>query len=309
MSNEPSKERMPYLLSTYCIDDRVVIQCENVEKAEEAMSRVMAWLHSQVETGDDEVVARGGDRCYVRLDSGELAAGELVAVNTAAEVPQTSNQQIRWKAGLPYGPDGVLLNYDQIVECLRAVETAADPRPTCLHDPYHANNTLIVESHWGAGSRIRCIACGGCAAIGKQGAVVPETCECHSPPKTAAEAPQTSKERNPLAVNLEILGSLVRFAYQNGYHELGYDVLAETVEQLRGAGETPTEPDDAPDATAKFAKLISNAARFHEWDRMFDAWVKHQAGLPSDVALWPNADWSQEVAMIAHALAQQMKTS
>lgn len=65
-----------------------------------------------------------------------------------------------------------------------ASETPA-PRPTCLHDPYHANNTLIVEAHWCAGSRIRCIACGGCAAIGKQGAVVPETCECHSPPKTS----------------------------------------------------------------------------------------------------------------------------
>jgi hypothetical protein len=43
----------------------------------------------------------------------------------------------------------------------------------------------------------------------------------------------SSKERNPLAVNLEILGSLVRFAYANGYHELGYDVLTETVAQLR----------------------------------------------------------------------------
>lgn len=40
-----------------------------------------------------------------------------------------------------------------------------------------------------------------------------------------------------------------------------------------------------------------------EWDRMFDAWVKHQAGLPSDVPLWPNPEWSQDVAMVAHALA------
>ena len=44
------------------------------------------------------------------------------------------------------------------------------------------------------------------------------------------------------------------------------------------------------------------------WDRMFGAWVKHQAGLPSDVPLWPNPDWPQDVAMVAHALAQQAKT-
>jgi hypothetical protein len=31
--------------------------------------------------------------------------------------------------------------------------------------------------------------------------------------------------------------------------------------------------------------------------------VKHQAGLPSEVPLWPNPDWSQDVAMVAHALA------
>lgn len=40
-----------------------------------------------------------------------------------------------------------------------------------------------------------------------------------------------------------------------------------------------------------------------EWERLFGAWVKHQAGLPSDVPLWPNPDWSQDVAMVAHALA------
>lgn len=45
------------------------------------------------------------------------------------------------------------------------------------------------------------------------------------------------------------------------------------------------------------------------WDRMFDAWVKHQAGLPSDVPLWPNPEWPQDVAMVAHALAQRVKTS
>ncbi len=37
--------RMPYLLSTYRSEDRVVIQCENEERAEEALKRVMSWLH------------------------------------------------------------------------------------------------------------------------------------------------------------------------------------------------------------------------------------------------------------------------
>jgi hypothetical protein len=46
-------ERMPYLLSTYRSEDRVIIQCENVERAEEALCRVMEWLHSQVETLDN----------------------------------------------------------------------------------------------------------------------------------------------------------------------------------------------------------------------------------------------------------------
>jgi hypothetical protein len=36
-----------------------------------------------------------------------------------------------------------------------------------------------------------------------------------------------SKEWNPLAVNLEILDSIVRFAYANGYHELGYNIVGE----------------------------------------------------------------------------------
>lgn len=67
----------------------------------------------------------------------------------------------------------------------------------------------------------------------------------------------------------------------------------------RLTGETSEEPDPC----------VSHLA-LKEWDRMFDAWVKHQAGLPSDVPLWPNPEWSQDVAMIAHALAgSSVKTS
>lgn len=69
------------------------------------------------------------------------------------------------------------------------------------------------------------------------------------------------------------------------------------IDAERRAGETSEEADPC----------VSHVA-LKEWDRMFDAWVKYQAGLPSEVPLWPNADWSQDVAMVAHALAQQVKT-
>lgn len=54
----------------------------------------------------------------------------------------------------------------------------------CQHGPFEEGSTLIVESHWAAGSRIRCKVCGGCAAISGKGRIKPETRECHS----AAEA-------------------------------------------------------------------------------------------------------------------------
>lgn len=44
---------LPYLLSTYRSEDRVVIQCESVERADETLGRVMQWLHSQVKTSSD----------------------------------------------------------------------------------------------------------------------------------------------------------------------------------------------------------------------------------------------------------------
>lgn len=49
-------------------------------------------------------------------------------------------------------------------------------------------------------------------------------------------------------------------------------------------------------------KAVETAAPM--WERMFGAWVKYQAGLPSGGdLLWPNPDWPQDVAMVAHALA------
>lgn len=59
---------------------------------------------------------------------------------------------------------------------------------------------------------------------------------------------------NPLSVNLEILDSLVRFAYQNGYHELGYDIVAEVRSQVETSverGYTSTISDGPPILTSK----------------------------------------------------------
>lgn len=44
-----------YLLSTYRSEDCVVIQCEDVPQAEEALSEVMAWLLSQDDRCHNEV--------------------------------------------------------------------------------------------------------------------------------------------------------------------------------------------------------------------------------------------------------------
>ena len=43
----------------------------------------------------------------------------------------------------------------------------------CKHDPLQAN-TLVVESNWAAGVRIRCKRCGNTAYVGKKGRVTPE---------------------------------------------------------------------------------------------------------------------------------------
>ena len=73
-SNEP----MPYLLSTYRSDDRVVIQCESVEKAEEALARVMAWLLSLHETAESADPARKKMRQFAkRFDVSEGSNGRI----------------------------------------------------------------------------------------------------------------------------------------------------------------------------------------------------------------------------------------
>ena len=44
----------------------------------------------------------------------------------------------------------------------------------------------------------------------------------------------------------------------------------------------------------------------NEWQRMFNAWINHKVGLPCEVPLWPNPAWSQDVAMVARALADDV---
>lgn len=60
----------------------------------------------------------------------------------------------------------------------------------CVHNPYDPRNTLVVESHWAAGTRIRCSVCFGCAAVDKHGAIKPEDCECH---RAAPESPPSNE--------------------------------------------------------------------------------------------------------------------
>lgn len=60
---------------------------------------------------------------------------------------------------------------------------------------------------------------------------------------------------------------------------------------------------EARKSTHEDEPCVSHLA-LREWERMFDAWVKHQARLPSDVPLWPNGDWPQDVAMVAYALVR-----
>jgi hypothetical protein len=121
--------------------------------------------------------------------------------------------------------------------------------------------------------------------------------ECSQAIKTNRESGQVWIRREDLSKLHEIRERLFFASIPAASPEL----IAEARRQGKlPPDETEAHPDDAPDSTAKFAELVRNAA---EWDRMFDAWVKHQAGLPWDVPLWPNPDWSQDVAMIAHALA------
>lgn len=43
----------------------------------------------------------------------------------------------------------------------------------CRHDPFKIN-TLVIESHWAAGVRIRCRVCGFRAGVERRGRVAPE---------------------------------------------------------------------------------------------------------------------------------------
>lgn len=60
------------------------------------------------------------------------------------------------------------------------MDLESPPHRECIHSPFDGANTLVVESHWAAGVRVRCDVCGACASVGKHGAVTPERCECHS---------------------------------------------------------------------------------------------------------------------------------
>jgi len=57
----------------------------------------------------------------------------------------------------------------------------------CEHNPFAVSNTLIIESNWAAGTRIRCTVCSGCSEINHKGQVKPQTCACHAAPEALAD--------------------------------------------------------------------------------------------------------------------------
>jgi hypothetical protein len=66
-------------------------------------------------------------------------------------------------------------------------------------------------------------------------------------------------DRNDFETNVAILRDLVRFAYEQGFHELGYDVVDEWLEQVRPAAETTREL--APSEAATFDKAFARSPR------------------------------------------------
>jgi len=61
---------------------------------------------------------------------------------------------------------------------------------------------------------------------------------------------------NSLAVNLGFLRQLVNYAYEMGYHEHGYDVLAETIQQLRPMRMTIREQAEEELRIERFLKQV-----------------------------------------------------
>lgn len=53
---------------------------------------------------------------------------------------------------------------------------------------------------------------------------------------------KSSKQMNPLEKNIVFLRDLIAFAYEQGYHEHGYNVLEEALQQVRAQSETKSKP-------------------------------------------------------------------
>jgi hypothetical protein len=131
---------------------------------------------------------------------------------------------------------------------------------------------------------------------------VDKPCGCkHSNPFTCAE--KRTLDRIPCSCSCHL-------APQASNLETRLREISETLICRGGMGHYCPNCDNTTFGAAMSLRLLADqlgavetAAEPCQWDRMFGAWVKHQAGLPSDVPLWPNPDWPQDVAMVAHALA------
>jgi len=54
-----------------------------------------------------------------------------------------------------------------------------------------------------------------------------------------------------------------------------------------------------------YREALAEIQRLDEWERMFAAWCLRAMPQAEGEPLWPNPNWSQDVAMVAHALSER----
>jgi hypothetical protein len=79
------------------------------------------------------------------------------------------------------------------------------------------------------------------------------------------------------------------------------DVLTRVQEAAHDLGNDPPNGITTMRALTALHDAAGEIKRLSEWERMFGAWARRM--IPGGEPLWPNANWSQDVAMVAHALS------
>jgi hypothetical protein len=88
----------------------------------------------------------------------------------------------------------------------------------------------------------------------------------------------SKKWSNCVDTNIDVLRNMVNFAYETGYHEMGYDVVSELVAQLRAGPEPPAALPEPPDGRADTAhRCVTLADKLlAERGYMPESSVRHQ---------------------------------